>query len=57
MVFEVEFVTGPEADLMARAQADIIEEICDWVARRRAADARADAANDAPGRGRSRLTA
>jgi hypothetical protein len=37
MVFTVEVVTGPMADLLAQAQLDLIEEICACVAHRRAA--------------------
>jgi hypothetical protein len=48
MVFTVEVVTGPMADLLAQAQLDIIEEICAWVAHRRAAAPGSDVANDAP---------
>jgi hypothetical protein len=36
MVFAVEVVTGPTADLLARAQLDVMREICAWVAQRRA---------------------
>jgi hypothetical protein len=54
MVFTVEVVTGPMADLLAQAQLDIIEEICAWVAHRRAAAPGSDVAND--GRSRSSRT-
>lgn len=44
MVFEVEFVSGELGDHLARAQADVIREICAWVAQRRAASASGSAA-------------
>jgi len=46
----VEVVTGPMADLLARAQLDVMRDICAWVAQRRARDAGgSDAANDVQG--------
>jgi len=44
MVFEVEFVSGELGDHLARAQADVIRDICAWVAQRRTASSSGAAA-------------